>query len=598
MRKLSAVILAVAGSVVPVAGPGGPASAAAAGFAVTRVIVGGRVMAVAADPATGIVYVGDWANQENIVAAIDVATNEVVATIGVPMFPRDVVVDPATDTVYAVGDGPAKVAVINGATDAVTTTISLPPHALPVGVAVNPGTDTLYVTDLASASVDVISLANDTITATVPLTNPVRAPHPGLLSIAVDTATNRIYVPDAGDNLVAVIDGVTNSVARRISLPAGASPRGVAVGSDAVYVADLGTNAITVIDTATETVSGTITGTAGITGVALGPAGTLYAAAPEGGPFQLGVTYVINTPAGNVTAQIPRGGEWVAVDSASAYLANAYDTVHVITPSSATTMCPVLLGPYGTTFTLGHAHQFQLTASAVPPASFTATGLPAGITLSPAGLLSGTPAAAPGGYQAMITAANGINPADTEAAEILVYQSPAITSPAHATFRTGTAGRFSLTATGWPAPGFTKTGALPRGVRLYRAGSILGTPAKGTGGRYRITLEADNGSGTTASQAFTLTVNQPPSFSSPDHVAFRAGIHKTFTIRTTGFPAARLAERGRLPRGISFRPGPDGAATLSGKALHRARGRTFTIRITARNGIAQAARQFLTITIK
>ena len=89
-------------------------------------------------------------------------------------------------------------------------------------------------------------------------------------------------------------------------------------------------------------------------------------------------------------------------------------------------------------------------------------------------------------------------------------------------------------------------------------------------------------------QAFTLTVHQPSAFASPDHATFRAGKHRTFTIVTRGFPAARLSESGKLPRGITFLPRHDGTATLTGKASRRARGHTFRITITAR-GVRPAA---------
>lgn len=181
---------------------------------------------------------------------------------------------------------------------------------------------------------------------------------------------------------------------------------------------------------------------------------------------------------------------------------------------------------------------------------------------------------------------------------IAVYLAPEITSVAHATFRTGVAGAFRVTATGSPAPTFSESGRLPRGVKLHGGGLLAGVPAKGTGGRYQFTLTAGNGSATSAKQAFTLTVDQAPAFTSPGHVTFRAGKRKTFTIVTRGFPAARLAESGKLPAGIAFLPRRDGTATLSGKASRRARGRTFRITITARNGVVPAAHQALTIVIR
>jgi hypothetical protein len=94
---------------------------------------------------------------------------------------------------------------------------------------------------------------------------------------------------------------------------------------------------------------------------------------------------------------------------------------------------------------------------------------------------------------------------------ITVNQSPAITSANSATFAVGSAGAFTVTTTGVPAPSLSETGALPGGVTLKGNGngtaSLSGTPAAGTAGNYPITITAHNGVGADATQSFTLTVN-------------------------------------------------------------------------------------------
>ena len=84
---------------------------------------------------------------------------------------------------------------------------------------------------------------------------------------------------------------------------------------------------------------------------------------------------------------------------------------------------------------------------------------------------------------------------------------PAITSADHATFSVGTAGSFIVTASGAPAPTFAQSGTLPAGVGFNTATGVLsGTPAAGTVGTWPVTFTASNGSGTPATQSFTLTV--------------------------------------------------------------------------------------------
>jgi hypothetical protein len=69
------------------------------------------------------------------------------------------------------------------------------------------------------------------------------------------------------------------------------------------------------------------------------------------------------------------------------------------------------------------------------------------------------------------------------------------------------AGSFTVTATGFPAPTFTKTGTLPAGVTLTSTGKLSGTPVAGAAGSYPITITASNGVGSNATQSFTLTVH-------------------------------------------------------------------------------------------
>ena len=75
----------------------------------------------------------------------------------------------------------------------------------------------------------------------------------------------------------------------------------------------------------------------------------------------------------------------------------------------------------------------------------------------------------------------------------------------------GSAGTFTVTATGNPTATFTETGALPAGVTFTDNGdgtaTLAGTPAAGTGGTYPFTITATNGVEPHATQSFTLTVD-------------------------------------------------------------------------------------------
>jgi hypothetical protein len=107
-------------------------------------------------------------------------------------------------------------------------------------------------------------------------------------------------------------------------------------------------------------------------------------------------------------------------------------------------------------------------------------------------------------------------------------QSPSITSASSTSFVVGTAGSFTVTTTGNPAPAITESGKLPSGVTFTDNGNgtatISGTPKTGTKGTYPITITASNGVSPNATQSFTLTVKYPTTLSvliapSPDKVA-------------------------------------------------------------------------------
>ncbi len=77
-----------------------------------------------------------------------------------------------------------------------------------------------------------------------------------------------------------------------------------------------------------------------------------------------------------------------------------------------------------------------------------------------------------------------------------------------ATFSVGTAGSFSVTASGNPTPSLSLTGTLPSGLSFNPiTGVLAGTPAVGSGGTYLLTFTASNGVLPDASQGFTLEVD-------------------------------------------------------------------------------------------
>ena len=76
-------------------------------------------------------------------------------------------------------------------------------------------------------------------------------------------------------------------------------------------------------------------------------------------------------------------------------------------------------------------------------------------------------------------------------------------------------------------------GLAPKTANRYR--EILSALQLGT---YSLTFGANNGVGTAANQAFTLSVYQAPAITSASTATFTVGTSASFAVTTTGFPNA------------------------------------------------------------
>ncbi len=364
--------------------------------------------------------------------------------------------------------------------------------------------------------------------------------------------------------------------------------------------------AITSADHTTFTV-----GSAGSFTVTTSPGTPAATTITETGALPAGVTFTDNGDGTATLAGTPAagtGGSYPLTITASNGVAPNATQAFTLTINQP----PAITSADHTTFTVGSAGSFTVTTSPGTPAATTITetgALPAGVTFTDNGdgtaTLAGTPAAGTGGsYPLTITASNGVAPNATQAFTLTINQPPAITSADHTTFTVGSAGSFTVTTSpGTPAATtITETGALPAGVTFTDNGdgtaTLAGTPAAGTGGSYPLTITASNGVAPNATQAFTLTINQPPAITSADHTTFTVGSAGSFTVTTSpGTPAATtITETGALPAGVTFTDNGDGTATLAGTPA-AGTGGSYPLTITASNGVAPNATQAFTLTI-
>ena len=202
-------------------------------------------------------------------------------------------------------------------------------------------------------------------------------------------------------------------------------------------------------------------------------------------------------------------------------------------------------------FIVGQQASFQVVATGSPTPVFSVLSgtLPAGVTLTNGGLLSGIPASGTGGTHSFtIQAANGVGSPATQTFTLSVTQAPAFTSANRSTLSVGSASNFQFTVNGTPAPTFSLlSGTLPSWLTLSTSGALTGIAPAGSEGVFAFTVQATNSAGT-ASQNFTLTVNT---------VAAKPGVYAVAAMGGAGFSTLAIYENGtnRLVREVVAFPG-------------------------------------------
>jgi hypothetical protein len=188
---------------------------------------------------------------------------------------------------------------------------------------------------------------------------------------------------------------------------------------------------------------------------------------------------------------------------------------------------PAITSVNNATFIAGTPGSFQVTATGSPAPTFAVTAgtLPSGLTMTTAGLISGT--AAGGQTQVItITASNGITPNATQSFTVQVNEAPFINNTTTSvTYAVGAPASFQFTLLfGTPSTAtWTETGALPAGLTLSTSGLLSGTPTQV--GNFAIIVQADNGVPPAATENFTITVGKGATYTQP----FNTGHGWTYT---------------------------------------------------------------------
>lgn len=397
---------------------------------------------------------------------------------------------------------------------------------------------------------------------------------------ATVTATNDWWGCNAGPGSSGC-DSVVGSATTAPRLTLTASPVTVAANATAQVTANLTDNSAgSAIGTAEDEFNGTTE--ADFTspepgGASCSPGAVVF----SGGTGEAGCTFSPNGQTGT-------GSVTISVDSQSITVPVTITQPPEITSQpSSVTASPGDTATFTAAATGFPAPAVQWEVSANGGASFSDIAGATGTTLS----FTATAAENGNQYRAVFT--NSTGTATTDAATLSESSAPGITSGASAAFTVGSSGSFTVTTTGVPTASVSESGTLPSGVSFTDngdgTGTLSGTPETGTGGTYPITFQASNGVGSPASQSFTLTVTEAPTFTSGNSAAFTAGTGGTFMVTTGGFPAPSLAESGPLPSGVSFTDNGDGTATLAGTTIVAG---SYPITISAASSSGSAQQSF------
>ncbi len=174
---------------------------------------------------------------------------------------------------------------------------------------------------------------------------------------------------------------------------------------------------------------------------------------------------------------------------------------------------------------------------------------------------------------------------------------PIVTSASSATAQVGTPFSFTITTSGSGVT-IVQPRPLPAGLTFTPGAGgtavIAGTPSAGAGGIYYFSITATNGAGSSA-QAFTLTVNESPSVSTPGSQTVNMGEPVTIALTSTGYPTPAVSiSAGTLPAGLSASDGTDGLLVISGTPEPGSEG-SYPLTVSATNSIGTSSKAFTII---
>ncbi len=221
--------------------------------------------------------------------------------------------------------------------------------------------------------------------------------------------------------------------------------------------------------------------------------------------------------------------------------------------------------------------------------SLTSGALPAGITLSSGGVVSGTTSAT-GTFNFTATVTDSIAATASKTFALTINAAPSIQTTSLPGGNINAPYSQTLTATGGTSPltWTVSAGALPAGVTLSTSGVVGGTPT--ASGTFNFTALLTDGAGATASKALALVISNAPSIFSTPVTTGNIGVAYAYTVQSGGNPAPTFSIASP-PAGLSINA-TSGAITWTPTAAG-----VFSITVQATNGVLPNATQTFALTI-
>ena len=277
----------------------------------------------------------------------------------------------------------------------------------------------------------------------------------------------------------------------------------------------------------------------------------------------------VSTQTGTISGTPTTAGSYTAtVNAINAAGTGTKQVVFTITP-----LAPVITSAATATGRVGVSLYYGITATN-SPASFSATGLPAGLSLNAqTGAISGAPTAG-GVFNVTLGATNAMGTGH-KTLVFTVIAPPVVTSAASASGTQGSALSYSITATNSPT-GYSAW-SMPPGLSVNAAtGLISGTPT--SAGSYTATVNAINTAGTGTKQVVFTIIPLKPIITYSAVPAWRVGINNYFGFTAANNPTSYNATG--LPLGLSLTGSGTWGGGISGAPTKKG---TYSVTITGTN---------------